>query len=148
MNFLTNNLLAEVGAPVAAASDTDQNSDRLDMSGYDGVVFLVPITDSVDTGVAALTIEQNDDDSDTGMSALTGAVATATSAANDDLNNKLLIVDVYRPTKRYIQGVITSTVANIAFGNTLAIRYKGSKAPISADASVAASALVAGPAEA
>ena len=148
MDLLKNTLIAEVGAPVALASDTDQNSDRLDMQGYDGVLFLVPITDSVDTGVAALTIEQNDDDSDTGMSALTGAVATATSAANDDLNNKLLIVDVYRPTKRYVQGVITSLTANIAFGNTIAIRYKGSKVPITADASVAASSLVAGPAEA
>ena len=148
MNLAKNVKIEEVGAPVAAASDTDQNSDRLDMSGWDGVVFIVPITDSVATGVATVTVEQNTSDSDTGMAALSGAVATATCAVNDDLNNKLLIVDVFRPQERYVQAAVTSGTANIAFGNTLAIRYKGRKFPVTAAASVAQQTVVASPAEA
>jgi len=81
------------------------------------------------------------------MDALSGAVATATDSGGDDLNDQLLIVDVYRPTKRYVQGVITSGTANIAFGNTLAILYKGSKFPITQDDTVEAIAQVASPAE-
>lgn len=148
MNLLKNCLIKEVCAPVAAASDTDQNSDILDMQGYDGVCFIVPVTDSVATGVAALTVEQNTDNSDTGMAALSGGAATGTCAVNDDLNNKLLIVDVYRPRERYVQGVITSLTANIAFGNMIAIQYKGSKCPISADDSVIQAISAFGPAEA
>jgi len=148
MNLLKNCLIKEVAAPVAAASDTDQNSDILDMQGYDGVCFIVPVTDSVATGVATLTVEQNSDNSDTGMAALSGGAATGTSAENDDLNNKLLIVDVYRPRERYVQGVITSTTANIAFGNMIAIQYKGSKCPITADSSVIQATSAFGPAEA
>lgn len=136
MQLSKNVKIEEVGAPVAAAPNTDQNSDRLDMSGFDGVVFLVPVTDSVATGVATLTVEENDSDSDTGMTAISGAVATATSAENDDLNNKLLVVDVYRPLERYVQGVITSAEANIAFGNTIAIRYSGDKMPTAEAASI------------
>lgn len=148
MNLLKRIKIQEVGAPVAAAANTDQNSDRLDMSGWDGVMFIVPITDSVATGVATLTVEQNTSDSDTGMAALSGAVATKTCVVNDDINNQLLIVDVYRPRERYVQGVITSGTANIAFGNTIAIQYQGRKPPVTQPTSVAASTQVVSPAEA
>lgn len=148
MNFLKNAKFSEVLAPVAAGSSIDSNSDILDMAGWDGVVFVVPITDSADTGVATLTIEQNTANSATGMAALSGAAATATSAANDDLNNTLLIVDVYRPRERYVQGVVTSTTANIAYGNMIAIQYQGHKAPVTQAASVQASTQVVSPAEA
>lgn len=143
MNLSKNVLIKEVAAGIAAADNTDTNTDRIDMSGWDGVVFITPVVLSVATGVATLTVEQNTIDSDTGMKALTGAVATKTSATA----NTLLVVDVYRPTERYVQGVITSGTANVTFGNTIAILYKGSKAPVTADASVANSALVFGPAE-
>jgi len=147
MNLLKNCLIKEVCAPVAAANNTDSNSDRLDMSGYDGVCFIVPVTDSAATGIATLTVQQNIIDSDMGMASLSGAVATGTCVANDDLNDKLLIVDVYRPVKRYVQGVITGATANIAFGNMIAIQYKGSKCPITADSSVLQATSVSGPAE-
>lgn len=140
MQLTKNMKIEEVGAPVAAADNTDQNSDRLDMSGWDGVVFLVPVVLSVANGVATLTVEANTIDSDTGMTALTGAVATKTSATA----NTLLVVDVYRPLKRYLQGVVTSGTANVTFGNTIAIRYRGSKAPITDATSVAASTTVVG----
>lgn len=139
--------IVEVGAPVAAGSSIDDNSDRVDTAGWEGVVFVATITDSVDTGVAALTVEQNTIDSDTGMAALSGAVATATSAANDDLNGKTLIVDVYRPRERYVQAVRTSATANIAYGSVVAVLYGARKLPITDDTTVAAIAAVASPAE-
>jgi hypothetical protein len=147
MNLLNEVSIREVGAPVALASNTDQNSDRIDMANWEGVLFIVPITDSVATGVATLKVEENTADSDTGMAALSGAQATATSVENDDLNNQLLVVDVYKPRERYVQAVITSGTANIAFGNTLAILYRGRKRPVTDDASVLDSALAISPAE-
>lgn len=140
--------IREAGAPVAAGSTIDNNSDRIDMANYEGVVFVVPITDSVDTGVATLTIEQNSADSDTGMAALSGAVSTVTSAANDDLNGQVLIVDVYRPRERYLQAVRTSATANIAFGTVIAILYGPRVEPRTAHSTVAAQVAVTSPAEA
>lgn len=145
MNLLSNDIkIMEVEAPVTAGSTIDNNSDIIDMQGYDGVIFVTPITDSVDTGVATLTIEENSANSDTGMTTITGASASATSAANDDLNGKLLYVDVYRPQERYVQAVLTSATANIAYGNTIAILYKGTKMPVTDDTSVADSTKVVG----
>jgi len=134
-----------VGALVTAASNTDSNSTRLDMSGYDGVLFLTTITDSVATGVATLKVEANTIDSDTGMALVTGATKSATCAINDDLNAMLLIVDVYKPQKRYVQGVRVSGTANIAFGEIHAIRYRAHVAPVTqSSTTVAGSVAVAG----
>lgn len=137
------------GAAVAAANDTDDDSGIIDTAGWDGVAFLTTIDDSVAGGVATMTVEQNTANSATGMAALSGAQAQATSAANDDLNTKLLIVDVYRPRERYARVNRTSATQNIAFGPVIAILYSGRKFPVAQlAAEVAASALVASPAEA
>lgn len=138
----------EVGAPIAAANNTDSNSDIIDMAGYEGVLFICVITDAVATGVATLKVEENTANSDAGMAALVGAAAIATCVVNDDITDKLLFVDVYRPRERYVQAVRTSATANIAFGSVIAILYGARKLPIDADTSVAASASVSSPAEA
>lgn len=140
--------IREVGAPVANASNTDSNSDIIDMSGYDGVCFICPITDCAQNGVGTLKAEQNSANSDVGMAALSGAAAAGTSAQNDDMNDKLLVVDVYRPKERYVQAVRTSSGANVAFGNVIAVLYKGSKMPFSTHASIQDIAAVISPAEA
>jgi hypothetical protein len=147
MNFTKNFEIRECGAPVAAGSAIDENSDRIDMANWQSATFIVPITDSVDTGVAALTIEQNISDSDSGMAALSGAVATVTSAANDDLNDKVLAVEVVRPQERYIQAVRTSATANIAYGNVLVILNGPRVKPVPEGATIADMALAIEPDE-
>ena len=138
MHTITENIeIREVGAPVAAGSAINNNSDRIDMQDYESVVFIAPITDSVDTGVAALTIEGSDDDSDAAMAAIGDAVATVTSAANDDINGQLLIVEVREPEFRYLQGVRSSSTANIAFGSVIAL-LKPRRRPVADDSTVSA----------
>ena len=148
INFLENLKLSAAGVAVAAGSSIDANSTIIDMQGYDGCVFFTQITDSADTGVAALTIEQHTVNSGTGMAALAGAVATKTSAANDDLNGMVLAVDVRQPRERYLQAVRTSATANIAYGDVFAVRYKGRKAPMTYAATEGSFVTVAGPVEA
>lgn len=147
MNLLDHAEIRVVNDAISNASNTDDNSTRIDMQGWDGVCFITPIEDSAATGVATLKVEQNTADSDTGMAALSGASAAVTCAVNDDINSKALIVDVYRPTERYVQGVLTSATANIAFGPTIAILYRGSKVPVTPGATIANYAKVVSPAE-
>lgn len=143
MGPITNDIkIVRIGNAVAAGSSIDNNSDRVDMQDFDGAVFVAGITDSVNTGVATLTIEQNTADSDTGMAALSGAVATLTSASNDDLNAKALIVDIYKPRERYLQAVRTSATANIAYGEVYVILYRGRKSPITQDSDSEVTAVV------
>lgn len=139
--------IREVGAPVAAGSSIDNNSDRIDMSNYEGVIFITPITDSVDTGVATQVIQQNTADSDSGMAAISDTSATVTSAANDDLNGQLLVSSVHRPRERYVQRTLTSATANIAYGNTIAILYGKRVKPVTDHSTVSDSAHAVSPAE-
>lgn len=114
---------------VANASNTDDASAIVDTQGFDGVMFVASLIDSANTGVAQLIVEQNTANSATGMAALTGMTAQATSAADDDLNGKLLVADVYRPMERYVRVKRKSATANIAFGDVLAILYHGRMKP-------------------
>jgi len=147
MNFLKNFEVRECGAPISAASSTDSNSDIIDMANYGGVTFMCSVTDSTATGVATLTAEQDAANADTSMAALSGAVATATCTTSDDLNNELLIVEVSKPAKRYVQVVRTSGTANIAFGTCYAILSGKRKGPVSDHSSVLDSALAVSPVE-
>ena len=132
----------QVKAPVANASNTDSNSDIIDMAGYEGVIFMVPIEDSAATGVAVLKLEEHTLNQDSGMAAITGASATKTCAVNDDINNKLLVVECFRPRERYVQAVITSATANIAFGTMTAILYGHRKMPVTEHSTILNSASV------
>jgi len=128
MHKLSDNLeYRVVGAPVAAANNTDSNSSRIDMIDYESVSFVAVVTDSVATGVATLKIEQNDADSDTSMAEVTGTSVSATCATNDDINDKALVSEVFRPAKRYVQAVRVSATANIAFGSVIAVLRPRSK---------------------
>jgi hypothetical protein len=140
-NFSEHFEVREVGAPVAAGATIDDNSDRIDMSLYDSVTFLVPITGSVSTGVATATVESNDADADAGMAAVTGAVATVTSAGANDIAGQLLQVEIARPAKRFVQLVRTSSVANITYGTVIAI-LKPRRRPVTRHATVSAATRV------
>ena len=137
-SLLKNCAIDYVGAAVSAANNTDDNSSRLDMTGYDGVIFMTTITDSTALGTCTLSIQENSADSDTGMTEITGATITATSASNDDLNDELLIVDCYKPQERYVQGTRVTATQNGAFGQIIAIRYNAAKPPITQSTSTVA----------
>jgi hypothetical protein len=128
---LLNSLAPLIAAgAVVAASNTDNDSSIIDMAGYEGVVFLTSIDDSVDTGVATLTVQQSSANAGGSMTDLSGAVAELVSAADDDLNGQFLAVDVYQPQERYLRVNRASTVANIAFGSVIALRYGARKLPV------------------
>ena len=130
--------------PHAAAGTTLLTSDAVDMEGYDGVVFIVPIEDSTDTGVITLTAQHDDNSSFTSATAESDT-ATATSAADDDLNNMVLLLDYVKPTERYVRCTVTRATANFATGPIIAVKYKAAKAPVTqAAAEVADSAVVVG----
>lgn len=141
MQNLANNVkISWVKALIASNASTDSNTAILDMSGFDGVIFITPVTTATTGSVVALTVESSTTNADTYMAAITGAAATKTSPAD----GTLLVVDVYRPLKRYVQGVITSATQVATFDATIAIQYSGSKMPISEAATIADQTVVVG----
>lgn len=139
-SILENVEIRVVGAPVAAALNTDNNSSRIDMQAYESVTFIASITSSVATGVATLKIEENDTDSDSGMAApALGAISATKTAVGTELADTALVVETYHPGKRYVQAVRTSATANIAFGHVIAL-LRPRQVPVTAHATVVGSA--------
>jgi DNA polymerase-1 len=82
MQNLANDIkISWVKALIASANNTDGNTAILDMAGWDGVIFITPITTATAGSVTALTVEANTANSDSGMAAITGAVATKPGVA-------------------------------------------------------------------
>lgn len=118
------------GAAIAAASNTNSLGNAIDTDGFDGCLFVVPIEDSVATGVATATVEQCDT-SGGSYAALVGDDVTATCAVNDDINQKFLMIDVFKPREQYLKLRRASATANIAYGSAIAILYNAKSRPTS-----------------
>ncbi len=127
MEIVTGSLHDVVLAPQAAANNTDADSSAIDMSGFASALFIAGITDSVKNGKAELRVEASEDKST--WKRLDIEEVSATSAANDDLNGKVLRIEVKRPLQKYLRANLLSTVANIAFGQTHALRYAARRTP-------------------
>ena len=129
----------------AAAGVVAQTSAVVDMQGFAGVVFVAALTGALITSVATLKVQEDLVNPMTAAKDLSGASASYTAVAG--YTGKSLLVDVYRPNKRYLRCVLTPTIANVGIGAILAIQYQAGAMPTAIDASVIASALAVSPTE-
>ncbi|HZP34162.1 MAG TPA: hypothetical protein VFB23_12455 [Candidatus Acidoferrales bacterium] len=134
---------ALVAVPQTAVGTTSVNGSAIDMQGYDGVTF-IGVVGAFTDGSFDLKAQ---DDTSVGMGAASDLAGTKTSAT---ASNKLVILDVYRPQKRFIRPVVARGGATgSVIGSVVAIRYVGDKNPVPAaaqDASIAAIKSLASPA--
>lgn len=113
-----------------AAGTTDQNSAAVDMSGFDGVVFIGAVGTLTATAVTGLKAQQ---DTDSGMGTAADLEGSLASIP-DSGSNGVAIVDIYRPKERYVRAVFDRGTANAVLDGIIAIQYKGKKAPTTQDA--------------
>lgn len=129
-----------------AAGQAATASDILDMEGFEGVLFIAKVGDVTDASVLTLAAQQNSANSTSGMAVLEGTV-TFTAGATD-ADDDLLVLDVFKPRKRYVRAVLTSATANAVKNGIIAIQYGARKVPITQGATVLDSDTLISPAEA
>lgn len=122
----------------ATAGTSELVTDILDMSGYDSVAFVADLGDITDTSVLTLQVKDNSANSTSGASSISGASATYTAAASD-ADNKLLVVEVYRPSQRYVFASLTRTTANAVVGGIVAYQFNSKTLPLTQGSTVLAS---------
>ena len=135
---MTDNLLYSVQVQRAmnavAVGTSAQNSDIIDTAGFDGVQFIVAhgtITD----GTPSIKVQQG---ADSGLSDAADLTGTSVAVANTD-DNKLCIVDVWRPGERYVRCVVTRGGATgSVIDGIVAVLYGAKSKPTSQHADVAA----------
>lgn len=114
-------------ATAAGFGDT-LNGDIIDLQGFDSICLIGILGDVAATGVATLKAYCGD------AAALgDGAYKTATATVTADAtsaDNKLLVLDIVRPGKRYVRADLVRATANIVVDGVIAIRYNAKTAPV------------------
>jgi hypothetical protein len=139
MQFSKNNKVLSAITPTAgAAGTTDIEGTVIDTQGFQGVAFLVRMGAITTAAVTSLKAKQGDladgsDADDIEGSAQAVAVADA---------GEVFIIDILRPTKRYVRLIADRGTANAVVASAEAILYGPSDAPVTQPAGVNAEALV------
>lgn len=139
MNLLKDCKITVVEAAGTAAT-TDLTTDVLDMSGYEGVMWIALTGDVTSGSVITLTAKGNSANSVSSPSPITQKASDAFTAGASDADSKVIAVDVFRPTLRYQFAVLSRTTQNAVVGGIIAIQYGAHNKPTTQDATVIASA--------
>lgn len=137
---LSKNIKVSVVEAAAAAAQTALTTDVLDMSGYEGVLFIALTGDVTSGSVLTLTAKANSANSTSSPTPITQKATDAFTAGASDADSKVLMVDVYKPTLRYVFAELTRTTQNAVVGGIIAIQYGAHNKPTTQDASVIAEA--------
>jgi len=134
MNFLTNTKLTRVENS-AVAGTTTLTSDVIDMKGFDGVTFLAALGDVLVNAVITFQAQHGDQSDGSDMTNIAGSSVTHTATATD-ADNKLLALEIARPTKRFLRVTLARTVANTVLDGIFAFQNAPAEAAVTQDVSV------------
>lgn len=148
MQALSNKVLTQLAhAPVAAGSADVTDCYVVDMQGYDSVRMCVAF--GTITGSAATSIRAQSAAAKSSATALTsGADIAGTSITVADTDdNKIVILDIVRPTRRYVQLLIKRATQNAVVDYAWYELYGPRKLPVVKDANVSNQEIWVSPAE-
>lgn len=114
-----------------AAGTSNQTSSSIDTRGATTVRWIASLGTLTASQVTKLKVQESDDNAT--WSDVTGAETPAMADAD---SNKLLIVDIYKPQKRYQQAIVERATANAVINGVIAELYLEDFQPVTQDASV------------
>jgi hypothetical protein len=128
-----------------AAGTSDQNSSSVDMKGFYGVMFLASFGALTATQVTSIKAQQSSDDGS--ADDWTDILGTLVGPLADADGNKMLVLDIYRPLKRYVRLVVDRGTANAVIDGVVALQYDPDKEPVTHSTTVKAAEFHHAPAE-
>lgn len=143
VSILKDMCVTVINSNVTAGTSAINSSVILDMQGYDSVCMFAQLGTVTSTCVLTLNINSNTTSSTSGATLETGATCTVTDAGGNT-SGDVLLVDLFRPSKRYVYANLTRTTANAVINSIIAIQYNTKNYAATQPASVVASAF-AGP---
>lgn len=129
-----------------SASATPTKGTILDMAGYESVMFIAAMGNVLDTSAVALRVAGSATNDTATMALLTGSAGGTASATSYD--DKLVVLDVEKPTYRYLEVQLFHVTADAPFDGVIAIQYGARSMPVTQGSTVVASASLASPAAA
>lgn len=133
-------------ANAAAAAQTAVNSSIIDNAGFDGCMFIAALGDVASGSVLGLAAQQDDVNAAGGMATI--GTALAFTAGASDADNKLMVLDVFRPDKQFLRAALTRTTADAVVDGIIAIQYTARNRPTVHGSTVLVAGEAVAPAEA
>jgi len=144
INFARANKVSRVMNAVAAGT-TDQTSSAVDMAGFEDCTFIAAFGALTATQVTQMKAQQSSDD---GVAdAYSDLEGTLTGPLADGDGNKLMVLEVYNPAKRYLKLVIDRGTANAVIDGVVAIQSQARVLPVTQPSTVAFTEVHRSPAE-
>lgn len=135
---MRHNLLRHIdvrrAANATAAGTSAINGTVIDMLGYESIAFVAALGTLTATQVTGIKVQQSDASDGSGMNDLAGSASGNMADAD---SNKLLAVEIYRPTKRYVRCVVTRGTANAVLDGIIALLYRAEITPAALHSTVA-----------
>src|SRR5262245_59393852 len=105
----------------------------VDISGFEGIVFTIHFGAIGNGAVDSVNLQRGDDPQGSDMADVAGSI----QAVNDTDDNKTFVIDLYRPSKRYIRGIINrGSQANTTIRGAFYLLYDARANPVSPAAGI------------
>lgn len=145
-NLTTASLTRRVLNATAAGSTDITTATTVDTLGYEGARFIAACGTITNTAVAGLKLQASSDDA--AADDYTDIAGTLTSFATTTAgNNAIVIVDIYRPKKRYLKAIVTRATANIVIDGVWCELYHAQQKSVAKHSTVTAQTVLTNPAE-
>lgn len=116
-----------------AAGTSAVNPSAIDMTGFESVMFIVQFGAITATGTAVVKVQHS---TDNGGSDAFADVASSGLSVTDAQGSKAFVIDVVKPSKRYVKPYIARATATSVIESITAIQYNTSKAPVTQGSTV------------
>lgn len=136
----TKQILCKTAVSAGTTDITDATA--VDTSGFNGVMFLFAfgtITSGAVTTVKAAGLDTSS------PTTTTDDLAGTSITVADTYDDTIVVMDIYRPTTRYVRPWVDRGTQNAVVNSIVAILYDPIKTPVTADASVSISELTVSP---
>jgi len=132
MGQLTNAVKATRVINATAAGVTTVNGSTIDMQDFDGCRFLVAIGAVVAGSVSSVKLQDGNASNLSDAADVAGSGQNITAGGTDD--NSVIIIDIFRPVKRYLRVVVLRATQNLTIDGAIAEQYEGVFFPVTQDA--------------
>lgn len=128
--------MLRVMAPQVAGA-TAVNGSVIDTQGYERICFVGVLGDGIATATASMKLQTGDRADGADATDVAGAITATVTSDGTNTDNKLLILDIVKPTKRYSRIVVNRAVANHVIDSVIALLYDARLTPVVQDGAAA-----------
>lgn len=143
-NLSNSTRIVRVSNAIAAGVTTPQSSAVVDTAGFEGCRFVFLMGATAATGTPQCKIQQGNAANMSDAADLLGSGYLNVPTTDD---NQAVIIDVYRPTNRYLRAQVIRGTANTTIDGIIAELYEGDVLPKTKDATVASGKILVSVAE-